>query len=323
MKTIFRSIMVLSLVVTLLLIGNADTIAQVSTEMSAEKLYVKATDETSALETFYMENGKLKQGRELLGRFTLLFNKFMAEAASQYYYLPEHGLSFCDMRYTTEKDAVKFFMSTEDYDEFMDIANIFIKDMAGNEKVAPNTYELMVYLKSYFPFAQPLNYTKLEMFYDFTGYLSPEIYAIDGLDPFSKYRILQGLPTTKSIIRLKDLSLGVTKENDKCLPPDRERVLTIDNVVDENPFSIVSFPNPTRDNLTIKYELQEESDVSITIYDRLGRTMAILKNMQKEPAGVHTTDWNCMSEEDGLLKGLFLVSIRINGQTSDSKVLIF
>lgn len=56
-----------------------------------------------------------------------------------------------------------------------------------------------------------------------------------------------------------------------------------------------NFPNPFNPSTTISYDLQEQSEVSLTIYDISGREVAILKH-QEQPAGHYQTQWSGVDE---------------------------
>ncbi|MBN1398783.1 MAG: T9SS type A sorting domain-containing protein [Bacteroidetes bacterium] len=65
-------------------------------------------------------------------------------------------------------------------------------------------------------------------------------------------------------------------------------------VITENPTGYIlgqNYPNPFNPTTVISYKLKEKSDVKITVYDILGREIAVLVNEVKD-AGDYTTEWN-------------------------------
>ena len=71
------------------------------------------------------------------------------------------------------------------------------------------------------------------------------------------------------------------------------------------------FPNPARNYATARYTLPEPAEVTITVYDVLGRRIAQLVDAPTE-AGRHSVRWNA----DGLASGLYIVRFEA-GQTTD------
>jgi hypothetical protein len=60
-----------------------------------------------------------------------------------------------------------------------------------------------------------------------------------------------------------------------------------------------AFPNPFNPVTSIRYDLPEASEVSIVIYDMLGRELAQLVNEHK-PAGEYSVVWNASQVSSGL-----------------------
>ena len=53
-----------------------------------------------------------------------------------------------------------------------------------------------------------------------------------------------------------------------------------------------NYPNPFNPNTTIRYDLPEAGNVSITIYDMMGREVTTLISGQKERISLHPVEWN-------------------------------
>ena len=79
--------------------------------------------------------------------------------------------------------------------------------------------------------------------------------------------------------------------------------------------TITSYPNPTREQATIEYTLPEKADVRITVYDVLGRQVAVLKDSPQE-AGRHTV------QLDGgrLASGVYFGRLSTGDQTRTQKI---
>jgi hypothetical protein len=80
-----------------------------------------------------------------------------------------------------------------------------------------------------------------------------------------------------------------------------------------------NYPNPFNPTTTIKYDLPEDSHVSLVIYDVLGRKVAELESGVKE-AGYHSTTWNASSVASGVYFARFAATdasghVRLNSVT--------
>ncbi len=76
-------------------------------------------------------------------------------------------------------------------------------------------------------------------------------------------------------------------------------------------------PNPCRGTATLRFDLPEESDVSLELFDLSGRRVATLVR-ERQPAGRHAVQWHPRSESGrGLEAGLYFASFRAGafGQT--------
>jgi hypothetical protein len=89
-----------------------------------------------------------------------------------------------------------------------------------------------------------------------------------------------------------------------------------------------SYPNPFNPSTTIKFDLPEPSQVSLVIYDVLGRKVAELENGMKE-AGYHSATWNAsdvasgVSSKGGYASGVYFARFSptdANGNLRLSKV---
>jgi len=61
-----------------------------------------------------------------------------------------------------------------------------------------------------------------------------------------------------------------------------------------------NYPNPFNPMTTIRYGLPEKSDITITVYDALGRRVTVLANGSTQQAGWHTVDFNAHNLSSGL-----------------------
>ena len=78
-----------------------------------------------------------------------------------------------------------------------------------------------------------------------------------------------------------------------------------------------SYPNPVREQGTIKYGLPEAKEVTLRIYDILGRRVATLASGQKE-AGRHTAHLDA----EQLSSGVYFGRLRAGEQTLTEKIVV-
>jgi hypothetical protein len=80
-------------------------------------------------------------------------------------------------------------------------------------------------------------------------------------------------------------------------------------------FLAQSYPNPFNPSATIRYGLPEEAQVTITIYDILGRTIQVLVN-ERQTAGYHQIIWHA----GNLPSGTYLYRIRAGDYSASKKM---
>ncbi len=71
---------------------------------------------------------------------------------------------------------------------------------------------------------------------------------------------------------------------------------------------VSTFPNPSADNNTIKYRVENSSQIKIVVMDQQGRQIKELVNT-KQDAGVYTVDWNTQK----LAAGTYFITVIKNG----------
>jgi hypothetical protein len=82
-------------------------------------------------------------------------------------------------------------------------------------------------------------------------------------------------------------------------------------------FSLTSYPNPFHPTTTIRYELPVSSDARLSVYDMLGREVAVLVN-ERRPAGVHE-----MTFDGGrLASGMYLYRLRAGSLVRTCRMLL-
>ncbi|CAN5501982.1 hypothetical protein BH10BAC1_BH10BAC1_04110 [soil metagenome] len=79
-----------------------------------------------------------------------------------------------------------------------------------------------------------------------------------------------------------------------------------------------AFPNPFSSTTQIYYELNNNANVSIAVYDVLGNKIETLTNNEMQTAGKHAVDFNAKNQP----KGIYLVSVTIDGQTYAKRIVL-
>jgi hypothetical protein len=77
-----------------------------------------------------------------------------------------------------------------------------------------------------------------------------------------------------------------------------------------------SFPNPFNQYVNIPYQLHEKANVSLEIFDVIGRRVAVLKSEEMQEAGFYATIWNGAAQDGSTLpSGLYLCRLQAGNQS--------
>lgn len=87
-----------------------------------------------------------------------------------------------------------------------------------------------------------------------------------------------------------------------------------DQLIPENFQLHQNYPNPFNPSTEIVYQLQEASNVQISVFDVLGREISVLVN-ERQQAGIHGTTFNA----SGLSTGVYFYQLRANGRIISTK----
>ncbi len=95
--------------------------------------------------------------------------------------------------------------------------------------------------------------------------------------------------------------------------PDDEKV-----VIDDKKSDFLVFPNPTKGEFTIKYDLKRRSDVLVEIFDINGVKLQTIVNVQ----GQHTGKYQVPVDLSHLTNGVYFVNLTNNGERRTQKVIL-
>jgi photosystem II stability/assembly factor-like uncharacterized protein len=79
-----------------------------------------------------------------------------------------------------------------------------------------------------------------------------------------------------------------------------------------------AYPNPFNPGTNIKYNLSERSNVSVIVYDIMGRKVSTLVDNQILPAGTYNNYWNASNEANGV----YLVVLQTTKSLTARKLLL-
>jgi PKD repeat protein len=87
-------------------------------------------------------------------------------------------------------------------------------------------------------------------------------------------------------------------------------------IITDESIALVLFPNPADDNVSIRFDVPSSQDVSVSLKDMLGRTVANIMN--ETTSGHQRLDWNTSA----LSAGVYHVSIMIGDQQVSKRIVI-
>ena len=99
--------------------------------------------------------------------------------------------------------------------------------------------------------------------------------------------------------------------------------------VNESPFVtepqyllLTAYPNPFNSAIKIDYEIHEQNNVSVTIYNRLGEEIRSLIN-QRQPQGFYSTRWDGVDQNGAYVaSGLYFCRIQVGDRAKTEKLVL-
>lgn len=86
---------------------------------------------------------------------------------------------------------------------------------------------------------------------------------------------------------------------------------------------VTSYPNPFNPETTIRYELPQEADVTVSIYDVSGRLVAVLLRSERQRLGPHRLTWDGRDAQGGrMASGVYFVRVEASGESAGHKLLL-
>lgn len=83
----------------------------------------------------------------------------------------------------------------------------------------------------------------------------------------------------------------------------------------------VTGPNPFSGQTTLQYALTEQSVVTVSVYDMMGRKVSTLVDGERRPTGTHTIRWNGRTDDGrNLASGVYLMRMQAGDQSVTQRV---
>lgn len=179
----------------------------------------------------------------------------------------------------------------------------------------PSPYSIFVEDESYLPITKPLEENGE------ASYLPEEFRSF--IDHIVTTNVLKQIhiPGAQQVADISYI------ENFESTTSDHAPVLTrfdftkdFDDTYEELPEEFVigpNYPNPFNPTTTIPFELDEATDVSVTIFDIMGRTVSVLADQKVFEAGEHSLTFNAK----GLTSGIYVYRIELGtGESRTQKM---
>lgn len=84
----------------------------------------------------------------------------------------------------------------------------------------------------------------------------------------------------------------------------------------------VAFPNPVSDFTNISFDLDENSDVSLSIYDEMGKLVQLIKRSNL-PAGNNIIGWNTSNlQGQAVESGIYFYKLSFNDKSASGKLIV-
>jgi hypothetical protein len=79
-------------------------------------------------------------------------------------------------------------------------------------------------------------------------------------------------------------------------------------------------PHPIQDHATLRYGLPSRANVTLAVYDLLGRRVATLADHRDTPAGVHTLSWS--AQTGSLASGTYILRLDADGVSRSRRIVV-
>jgi hypothetical protein len=156
---------------------------------------------------------------------------------------------------------------------------------------------------------------------------SGDSYGMKGFEAGNEYKIRvwkaksgQELEINYSIISGEN---RFTKHESAILSLLTGNVVGIQENNEPSDFDLNCFPNPFNENLTIRMNLTEISEVSITVFDQVGKRVSVLVHNKTLPEGTHYFTWNGRNKgNQNVPSGLYILQVSVEDNSYQKKLIV-
>jgi hypothetical protein len=143
-------------------------------------------------------------------------------------------------------------------------------------------------------------------------------YGTVNLDDNSSHKFMPNWKDLKKDVLIVQVDKGMDGTIDKTLKLSPESVYVNGNKLPTSVTLSQNYPNPFTQSTTITYALPEAQQVTLTVYDILGRKVATLVDGEKE-AKEHTIQFDASSL--GLASGVYLYRLVTDDKQKTEKMM--
>ena len=190
-----------------------------------------------------------------------------------------------------------------------------------NESNLAETYELE-WLEStdvdgdtiaYLIYAQIGLYSPKEEMYDTTSILVSLTYQELLENVFEPFPMLPRVSVKFSVIATDGIDTVKITGDDRSIFVNRYDYLALDMEGVPNEFTLhENYPNPFNPTTTLRFDVPEVSDITVTIFNMLGQKVRTF-NLNNTPAGYHSVKWNATNDYgDPVGAGVYLYQLQAN-----------
>ena len=190
-----------------------------------------------------------------------------------------------------------------------------------NESNLAETYDLQ-WLESidvdgdtveYLVYAQVGLYSPSEEIYDTTTTLVPLSYQELLENVFEPFPMLPRVSVKFSVVATDGIDTVKITGDDRSILVNRYDYLALDMEGVPNEFTLhENYPNPFNPTTTLRFDIPEVSDITVTIFNMLGQKVRTF-NLNNTPAGYHSIKWNATNDYgDPVGAGVYLYQLQAN-----------
>ena len=162
-----------------------------------------------------------------------------------------------------------------------------------------------------------------EQMYDTTSTLVPLTYQELLSKVFEPFPMLPRVSVKFSVIATDGIDTVTVTGDDRVVLVNRYDYLSIDMEGVPNEFTLhENYPNPFNPTTTLRFDIPEVSDITVTIFNMLGQKVRTF-NLNNTPAGYHSIKWNATTDYgDPVGAGVYLYQLRANRFVKTKKMIL-